>query len=140
MGKFIYRAQISEDYFLNFADADPQPNMAASMIYRYGKAIADPDMMRFGAYYREEDAASLPRFHYFRKFFELFMQEEFQQAEKGLPLPKDVWLPDTQVMVARDTEGSTDGFFFAAKGGTMTKATITTILAITWCSMMAFPC
>lgn len=117
MGKFIYRAQISEDYFLNFADADPQPNMAASMIYRYGKAIADPDMMRFGAYYREEDAASLPRFHYFRKFFELFMQEEFRQAEKGLPLPKDVWLPDTQVMVARDTEGSTDGFFFAAKGG-----------------------
>ncbi|MDN3687375.1 heparinase II/III domain-containing protein [Cyclobacterium jeungdonense] len=117
MGKFIYRAQISEDYFLNFADADPQPDMAASMIYRYGKAIADPDMMRFGAFYREEDAASLPRFHYFRKFFELFMQEEFRQAEKGLPLPKDVWLPDTQVMVARDTEGSTDGFFFAAKGG-----------------------
>ncbi|WP_317175336.1 heparinase II/III domain-containing protein [Cyclobacterium xiamenense] len=117
MGKFIYRAQISPDYFLNFADADPQPSMAASMIYRYGKAINDPDMMRFGAYYREKEAASLPRFHYFRKFFELFMQEEFRQAETGLPLPKDVWLPDTQVMVARDQEGSTEGFFFAAKGG-----------------------
>ncbi|MBD3628777.1 heparinase II/III family protein [Cyclobacterium sp.] len=117
MGKFIYRAQISEDYFLNFADADPQPTMAASMIYRYGKAIQDPDMMKFGAYYRRENDFTLPRFHYFRNFFEVFMQEEFQKAEKGLPLPKDVWLPDIQVMVARDREGSTDGFFLAGKGG-----------------------
>src|SRR4051812_21181957 len=27
MGRFIYRAQISERYFLDFADADPQPGM-----------------------------------------------------------------------------------------------------------------
>jgi hypothetical protein len=30
MGKFIYRAQISPNYFLNFADADPQPKMSAN--------------------------------------------------------------------------------------------------------------
>ena len=36
MGKFIYRSQISDSYFLNFADADPQPKMSANMIYRYG--------------------------------------------------------------------------------------------------------
>ncbi|SHN34884.1 Heparinase II/III-like protein [Cyclobacterium lianum] len=117
MGKFIYRAQISEDYFLNFADADPQPNMAASMIYRYGKAIQDPEMMKFGAFYRSENDFTLPRFHFFRNFFEVFMHEEFKDAEKGLPLPKDVWLPDIQVMVARDAEGSTAGFFLAGKGG-----------------------
>ncbi|WP_114752148.1 heparinase II/III domain-containing protein [Pleomorphovibrio marinus] len=117
MGKFIYRANISEDYFLNFADADPQPTMSAAMIYRYGEAIDDPDMMRFGAFYREPSEGSLARFHYFRVFFELFMREEFEKAEKGLPLPKDVWLPDVQVMVARDQEGSTDGFFLAGKGG-----------------------
>ncbi|MEX2565022.1 MAG: heparinase II/III family protein, partial [Cyclobacteriaceae bacterium] len=117
MGKFIYRAQISEDYFLNFADADPQPNMSASMIFRYGRDIKDPDMMRFGAYYRNPDEINLPRFHYFRNLFELFIQEEYKRAEKGLPLPKDVWLPDIEVMVARDQEGTTDGFFLAAKGG-----------------------
>lgn len=117
MGKFIYRAQISEDYFLNFADADPQPNMSAAMIYRYGRDIQDPDMMKFGAYYRDPEQISLPRFHYFRNLFELFIQDEFENAEKGLPFPKDVWLKDIQVMVARDHEGSTDGFFLAAKGG-----------------------
>ncbi|WP_373497622.1 heparinase II/III family protein [Aquiflexum sp.] len=117
MGKFIYRAQISEDYFLNFADADPQPTMSAAMIYRYGKDIRDPDMMKFGAYYRDPEQTTLPRFHYFRNLFELFIQDEFKNAEKGLPLPKDVWLKDIQVLVARDHEGSSDGFFLAAKGG-----------------------
>lgn len=117
MGKFIYRAQISDKYFLNFADADPQPRMSASMIYRYGKDIGDNDMMKFGAYYREPHSGILPNFHYFRNLFELFIQEEYQNAAQALPLPKDVWLPDIQVMVARDNEGSTDGYFLAAKGG-----------------------
>jgi hypothetical protein len=117
MGKFIYRAQISDKYFLNFADADPQPKMSANMIYRYGKDIGDPDMMKFGAYYREPEQGQLPRFHYFRNFFALFIQDEYQKAAQGLPLPKDVWLPDLQVMVARDKQGTTKGLYLAAKGG-----------------------
>ncbi|GAB3999315.1 heparinase II/III-family protein [Spirosoma daeguense] len=117
MGKFIYRAQISENYFLNFADADPQPGMAATMIYRYGKAINDLDMMKFGAFYRKPEDGSVGRFHYFRNFYSLFMQDEFQKAPQGLPLPKNVWLPDLQVFAARDNSGTTKGFYVAAKGG-----------------------
>ncbi len=118
MGQFIYRAQISEKYFLNFADADPQPKMSASMIYRYGKDIQDEAMMQFGAYYRDEPKnVSVSRFHFFRNLFELFIQDEFQTAEQKLPLLRNVWLPDIQVMAARDKEGTTDGFYLAAKGG-----------------------
>ena len=117
MGKFIYRAQISDSYFLNFADADPQPKMSANMIYRYGKDINDPDMMKFGAYYRQEEDILSGSFHFFRKLYALFIQDEYEKAEQALPLPKDVWLPDLQVMVARDEEGSTKGFYVAAKGG-----------------------
>lgn len=117
MGKFIYRAQISPNYFLNFADADPQPKMSANMIYRYGKDIKDPDMIRFGAYYREPENGQIARFHYFRNYFALFMQEEYIKAKQGLPLPQNVWLPDLQVMVARDQAGTTEGFYVAAKGG-----------------------
>lgn len=117
MGRFIYRAQISEKYFLNFADADPQPGMAATMIYRYGKAINDPDMMKFGAFYRKPEDGSIGRFHYFRNFYSLFIQDEFQKAPQGLPLPKNVWLPDLQVFAARDQAGTTNGFYVAAKGG-----------------------
>jgi hypothetical protein len=117
MGKYIYRAQIGEKYFLNFADADPQPRMAATMIYRFGKDIGDEAMMKFGAYYQDETSGDISRFHYFRNLFGVFIQDEFRNAAKGLPLPKDVWLPDIQVMAARDNEGTTDGFFVAAKGG-----------------------
>lgn len=117
MAKFIYRAQIGDKYFLNFADASPKPRMGANMIYRFGKDIGDRDMMRFGAYYREMPDGGISRFHYFRNLFGLFVEQEFQNAEQGLPLPKDVWLPDLQVMIARDREGSTEGFFVGAKGG-----------------------
>jgi len=116
MGRYIYRANIGPVYFINFADASPKPGMAASMIYRFGKDIADPDMMRFGAYYRRDEAGETGG-HYFRTLFELFMQDEFKNAAKGLPLPGNVWLPDLQVMAARDKEGSTNGWFIAAKGG-----------------------
>lgn len=117
MAKFIYRAQIGEKFFLNFADADPQPVMSANMIYRFGKDIGDEDMMKFGAYYHQAPSGSISRFHYFRNLFAVFIEDEFRSAPKGLPLPKDVWLPDIQVMVARDKAGTTDGFFVAAKGG-----------------------
>jgi hypothetical protein len=117
MGRFIYRAQIGEKYFLDFADADPQPSMAASMIYRFGKDINDGDMMKFGAYYRDTEKGKLARNHYFRNFYALFMQDEYQKAPQGLPLPENVWLPDLQVMIARDKGGSTKGLFVAAKGG-----------------------
>ncbi len=117
MGRFIYRAQISPNYFLNFADADPQPGMAATMIYRYGKDIQDADMMRFGAYYRKPETGALPRYHFFRNFYALFMQQEFERANKGLALPADVWLPDLQVFAARDRAGTTQGFYLAGKGG-----------------------
>jgi len=117
MGRFIYRAQISPLYFVNFADASPKPGMAADMIYRFGKDIQDPDMMKFGAYYRTPGDGSSGRAHYFRNFFALFIQQDYQSALQGLPLLKDTWLPDLQVMIARDKEGTTKGFFVAAKGG-----------------------
>lgn len=117
MARFIYRAQIGEKYFLNFADASPKPRMGANMIYRFGKDIGDEEMMKFGAYYREKPDGSISRFHYFRNLFGVFIEGEFQKAEQGLPLPQDVWLPDLQVMIARDHEGSTKGFFVGAKGG-----------------------
>lgn len=116
MAQFIYLAQISERYFLDFADADPQPGMDGMMIYRFGKAIGDPDMMRFGAYYYRDNKAT-GTYHFFRQFFARFLQQEVKAADKGLPLPQNVWWPDLQVMTARDRGGSAKGFYLAVKGG-----------------------
>ncbi|MDR1654146.1 MAG: heparinase II/III-family protein, partial [Prevotellaceae bacterium] len=116
MGRFIYRAQISDVYFLNFADASPKPGMGADIIYRYGKDIQDTDMMNFGAYFRRPPAGTV-RDMFFRNLFALFIWDEFQNTEQRLPLLQDVWLPDLQVMAARDKQRTSQGFYLAAKGG-----------------------
>jgi len=116
MGRYIYRAQISDKYFLNFADADPMVNVSATQTYLIGKNINDKDMMAFGAYYRKPEP-SFTSNAFFLNFFELFNQEELSKAPQQLPLLKEVWFPDLQVMAVRDKGGSTDGFYVAAKGG-----------------------
>lgn len=117
MGRFIYRTQISEKYVLNFADASPKSNMSGYLIWRFGKAIGDEDMQAFGAWFRRDSYGRAGSGQFFRTLFELFQREDFTNAPRSLSLPKEIWLPDLQVMVARDKRGSTDGFFVGAKGG-----------------------
>ena len=47
----------------------------------------------------------------------LFIMTELTKATPRQPLPRDVWLPEIQVMTARDQEGRCEGFYVAAKGG-----------------------
>ena len=115
MGQFIYKAQIGQEYFLNFADAPPKVNIPSDLVYRYGKAINDKNMMEFGAYY-QKDSVTFDRV-FVRNLFEIFNREELTKVPKHIPLLKDAWYPDIQVMAARDKDASTDGFYLAAKGG-----------------------
>ena len=50
IGKYFYKVNIHAPYFINFADADATTYGDASVVYRYGKAINDPQMKQFGAY------------------------------------------------------------------------------------------
>ncbi|MDR2763402.1 MAG: heparinase II/III-family protein [Tannerella sp.] len=114
MGRYIYRAQISENYVLNFADASHQLGIVSDMVYHFGKDITDRDMMDFGAFYHTPDVAASAGI---RSLCALFMQDELRKATKRLPLLQDVWFPDLQVAIARDRQGTDEGFYLAAKGG-----------------------
>jgi hypothetical protein len=48
---------------------------------------------------------------------QLMHLNEIENAESEDALIGDFWLPETQVAGARDKAGSSEGFFFAAKGG-----------------------
>ncbi len=74
-------------------------------------------MMKMGAYYMDPMRMSEIRFQFFRKFFAFALLDEIENAKKGLPLPAYEWLPDIQVVIARDMANDTTGFFVAAKGG-----------------------
>ena len=120
MGSFIYKAHIHDRYFVNFADASALGSPPASILFRYGKRVGDAHMAALGAWLAvtqnvaekglgDSVARQLPA---------LFTAENLLAEEGRQPLPRDAWFPEIQVMTARSREGSADGFFVAAKGGT----------------------
>jgi hypothetical protein len=118
MGRYIYRAHISADYFINFADAAPREHPDASLVYRFGRSIGDERMMAFGRFLkRGAEASSFGKTELLLALPDLFEPAEEISTPGAAPLLRDVWLPGLQVMAAREREGSDNGFFLAAKGG-----------------------
>jgi hypothetical protein len=119
MGRYIYRAHIHDDYFVNFADASAIVHPVGSLLFRYGRAIDDDALMRFGAHFAlQQDAAQwVRRESLARKLPALFSLDELLATKPAQPLPRDVWLSGIQVMAARDRAGAAAGLYLAAKGG-----------------------
>jgi hypothetical protein len=116
MGRYIYRAHIAGDYVVDFADASAVNRPPASLVYRYGTAIRDRDMMRFGAWLLEKEP-ELRSDSIGRILPALFDLPADLPVEAAPPLPREFWFAGIQVLVARDAEGTADGFFLAAKAG-----------------------
>jgi len=119
IGRYIYRAQISYPYVINFADASARSGSRPGVVYRYGKTIQDPIMQAYGAFLAEKAnwASEIPGGNLEVTLLNLFQHQEILDAEAREPLISDFFLPDLQVCGGRDAEGSSEGFFFAAKGG-----------------------
>ncbi len=115
IGRFLYRAHIDGDYFVNFADGAARVSISSCMVYRYGRYIGDEKLMGL--------AAGIPSSSYrmqegsLRRMLPcLFMQREMAECSLKPPYKRDVWLPGIQVMAARES-ASREGFYLAAKGG-----------------------
>jgi len=119
IGTYFYKVNIHAPYFINFADADATTGGSPSTVYRYGKAIRDPQMQEFGAYlaklggWGERSLGGKIG----DQIKNLGLLDEIKNAKATEALVADFWLPDTEVAGARDKEGSYKGFFFGAKGG-----------------------
>lgn len=119
MGSYIYKAYINYPYFINFADADATTSGRPSIVYSYGKDIQDSVMQKFGAFLAKKDnwGIEVPGGKIDEQIMQLMLLDEIENAPEENAMISDFWLPDTQVAGARDKAGSTEGFFFAAKGG-----------------------
>lgn len=119
IGTYFHKVNIRAPYFINFADADARTGGNPSAVYRYGKAIGDETMMKFGAYLAGinnwGEKAMGGRIG--DQIKNLGLINEIRTAEAEEALVADFWFPDTEVAGARDREGSYTGFFFGAKGG-----------------------
>ena len=130
IGRFILRAWIADDWFVNFADAPAILRPEAWPVFRYGQRIGDRGLEEFGSWLaRRQDLGRRPMQAEQRNAPDmarllptLFHLEELLgeggSAIRTVPAAQlAVWLPDIQVMAARDTQADSAGFFLAAKGG-----------------------
>ncbi len=127
MGRFVYRAQVAGDWMVNFADAPATVFPDPALLFRYGQAINDPDMSAMGAWAAHQqnmiapsasdDGTDRSRQSLMRALRLVFAHKDIAAADAYQPLPRDTFLPDIEVMIARDAARSTDGFCVAAKGG-----------------------
>jgi hypothetical protein len=119
MGSYIYKAYIEYPYFINFADADATTGGRPQIIYSYGKDIGDPIMQKFGAFLAQKQkwGKEIPEGKVDEQIMQLMHLKEIENAPAEDALISDFWLPETQVAGARDKAGTSEGFFFAAKGG-----------------------
>jgi hypothetical protein len=119
IGKFIFRVQIAGRYFINFADAPPMVSPSPGVCFGYGLRIGDGDMKALGAWSASEQNVRLRGVNdsIGRQLPTLFMLDQLLAYDDTPPMPRDVFLDQIEVFVARDKKGSTDGFFVAGKGG-----------------------
>ena len=119
MGRYIQRAHIADSYYMNFGDAPAKINIQAELVLRYGLKIHDQNLAGLGATAAEQQkimesgiSGSLTR-----QLLFLFNLDLLKEQSAKETLLKDVWLPQSEVMVARQAQNSTKGFTLAAQGG-----------------------
>lgn len=127
MGSFIYKVYISNDSFVNFADAPSNMKVNINILYPYGNYIGDSLMTGFAAmianknnYMQYPSRLFLSSGNYpnlSRELLFLSKFGEFKNYKPKEPLNRDIWLPELQLFTARSISYSTDGLFVAAKGG-----------------------
>lgn len=119
MGRYIYRVYISNgEYFTNYADAPARIGHSPERIYRIGELIDDTVLKSFGAFLnnRNKDQPGIGRDRNY-SLENLFNPVEFKDAKPVEPLLPEYFFPDWDVAIARDRQGTTNGFYFCAKGG-----------------------
>lgn len=114
MAGYVYKMHISENYFVNFADADPTLNIDAFLLQRIAKNIQDEGMLSFARWAAEKQPVpAFTRFHWSRRLQNM-LDAAHPLAEAPSYKPAEMsWFEDIEVMTAR----SEKGLFFASHGG-----------------------
>jgi hypothetical protein len=115
IGRYVWRAHIFEDWFVNFADAPARVRLPGDLVFRYGRRIGDAPLQMLGAWAGRSGGGREGSIG--RTLHAIFNRETLRQAPAGQPLARDAWMPGIQVMTARVREGSAEGLYLAAQGG-----------------------
>ncbi|HSD66997.1 MAG TPA: heparinase II/III family protein [Vicinamibacteria bacterium] len=122
IGQYIARAYIAGEYYVNIGDAPAKVTPEPELVFRYGRAVGDTSLAGFGAFlaarrgpYGPDD---VPRYGSLARVLPALLRgAELAAAAPAEALEGEVWLPDLQMMAAREQPGSSRGLYVAAWGG-----------------------
>ena len=121
MASYIYKTHIDGENFINVGDAPAKMRPDGLMLYRFGKAINDDTLRRFGAWAfqtfsgagNKTGSGSTSQWNCMRRLYNLSVIKECASYPAAESHVNDVWLSDVQLMAAR--LGSV--FYVASHGG-----------------------
>ena len=122
IGRYIASVHVAGDWYVNLGDASARVTPDAELVFRYGRATRDDTVAAFGAWLAARRGPYQPehvdRFGSLaRALAALTGTSGLGSANAAEPLPAEVWLPDLQMMAAREKAGTTAGLYVAAWGG-----------------------
>jgi hypothetical protein len=114
MASYIYKMHIADNYFVDFADADPRFSGDGLLLYRFGKTIKDDSLAQFGLYlYERSGRAAGEGFQKPRRLRNLLTVKDLPASKANYTPSSEAWFSDIQVLTAR--AGS--GLFLATHAG-----------------------
>jgi hypothetical protein len=120
IGAYIYKTHIGGKYFVDFSDADPQVVADGLLIYRFGNAIQDENLLSMGqwayhTYNYEQYSFKLNRENFYKPRFvqNLLTIKSLPAYNNVYHQPSDIWVSDVQVMNSR----TKDGLYLATHAG-----------------------
>ncbi|WP_049580919.1 heparinase II/III domain-containing protein [Streptomyces sp. SBT349] len=120
MARYPVAAHIGGDWYVNFADGRPVLRAAEpGLLFRYGVRTGDADVTAQAAAMPAATDLDAPD-HSLARLVTPLLDGDWHRARAAAPhapLPRQTWLPDTEVLTAREHAGDPRGLFLAAKAG-----------------------
>ena len=117
---FPHRMHLGAGWYLNHADGSARStgHQPWDALHRAARRVGDPAAQDHAAAHRRPGAPVAREDGGLGRLLRALTDEAWLAATPTTPpLPRDVWLPSTQVLVARPRPGSATGLTLAVKGG-----------------------
>lgn len=119
IGRYIRRVNIHNQYFVNFSDAAARCSVSPGAIYLYGKRIGDRQLMGFASDFARHTGwkNTLSTGTLFARMLDDVLDaKEILEGAGSSVEELSFYFKDSQLVVARDSHQSDEGFCFAAHG------------------------
>lgn len=124
MGRYILAAHIAGNDYLNYGDAPVHAVPDGDLLYRFGKAVHDPQLEEFGAYCAAArgwsssgvnltDQLNAEIVSLSRALPAVLQASQIRNAKRDDVLLRDSHYPDLGLVMARVKAGSAEGMYFA---------------------------